>query len=372
MEFYVFANILLPFFPDSKDNGQFVRELLGSISLVSFDEIEEELNDEGRTGSTLSGYIASRNPRALPKKLAAKIFENCGEGLFIEFIEDNLNPIQIKKFQSEMSEHMCSDTTLSLQEIEEIYINILYEASKESTNSAELKKATQKYQNDLVVQAESICPNQFCNNPLKTTNKDGTYTDNFEIVVIDTSKKITFQNMIALCPQCAKKYNQNTDYKVLNNLKLIKKNIVMNQSIKEQLKDGCFDEEIIKILEEISNLDLELNNQTNFKPKDLQVKLEGSSKLLIFKNISYNTEYFYRVNDIFKELDTAGVVNFEKIRMGIITNYISIKNKCKSKDDIYDKLVDNYVNITKSERAYCEIVVSYFIQKCDIFNEISQ
>lgn len=43
-----------------------------------------------------------------------------------------------------------------------------------------------------------------------------------------------------------------------------------------------------------------------------------------------------------------------------------------SQDEIFEKMVDWLQDATHENRSSCEVIISYFIQKCEVFDAITE
>ena len=78
------------------------------------------------------------------------------------------------------------------------------------------------------------------------------------------------------------------------------------------------------------------------------------------------------VFNAFIQMDKAKVIRFEPFSLQMKMNYIQLVQGGTEPDKIFDRLVDWIESITNEDRLWCEIVVSYFVQKCEVYNAASE
>ena len=110
--------------------------------------------------------------------------------------------------------------------------------------------------------------------------------------------------------------------------------------------------------------------ELNYEPVPLVNKIDRNKNHSLFRRVKYQVEDYYQaVESTFKEL--ARKVEFKKFCNQISINYDAMYDSGYNPDEIFEKLVDWLQNSTSGSRDACEIVVSFFIQKCEVFDDIT-
>ena len=100
------------------------------------------------------------------------------------------------------------------------------------------------------------------------------------------------------------------------------------------------------------------------------VRKKVSDKLLCEKVLSYVTQYFTFVRNEFKKLQPETA--FELIACQFKQFFLQAEKSLIKQDQIFDQLVEWVANKTQASRVASEIVVSFFIQNCEVFRETSK
>lgn len=127
--------------------------------------------------------------------------------------------------------------------------------------------------------------------------------------------------------------------------------------IREKLKEVVF---------AIPNFDIN-NRPTKIKnPNYLKEKIGSSDCNLLYRKIEPNvTEYFDDVRDLFKTRQDTTDFLYDKIREEIHNKFVSISDL--SKPEVFQEMVSWLHKETRGSYDACEIVISYFVQSCEVF-----
>lgn len=126
---------------------------------------------------------------------------------------------------------------------------------------------------------------------------------------------------------------------------------------------------IIEGLSKISNTQLVA---LKFAAVDLSNKIEDSNGNLLGKvNWLVNTYYYY-IENLFKRNETIQGNTFKLIAAEVALKYRKISGKdANNQNQIFESMV-NWLksNFPAASREACEIVISFFIQNCEVFDEL--
>lgn len=182
------------------------------------------------------------------------------------------------------------------------------------------------------------------------------------------------ENKIALCKDCHDEQDYHTtkeDYlKLLNK----KKNLMNILDIGEVLDKMIIQEDIKKIINKLNNLDSSINSELKYDPVVIDKKIKKEFLLLKRKVKSNVTEFYPFIFDEFKKNEILKNNNsYEMICLQVKTAYLSIKKMTDDQDIIFNEMVE-WLKFKTQEitNNACEIVISYFIQNCEVFDEITK
>lgn len=250
------------------------------------------------------------------------------------------------------------------------------------------KNITPNFEALLQMEVANHCP--LCGKPL-FGEKNGKLVKLYEIAHIyphsptstqlvtlkDVPKPVdteSFENLILLCLDDHKIQDSNTTadkYIQLYNIKqkLIKQTNAYNNTSRVPLED-----QITEILQELEIVDTNELQKLSYSPVTVEKKINSKDFLLREKIKGYVVLYFPFVQDTFGRLDEIGKLKFEKIASEVKFCFHNIDDQGLSQEDVFDNIVNWIYNKTQKqhEKIACEIIVAFFVQNCEVFNEITK
>jgi len=189
----------------------------------------------------------------------------------------------------------------------------------------------------------------------------------------------SFQNKIPLCLNCHKNYDYHKTKEEYNKLLNIKRNLYTSLLTKSNLSEvtllSFLYDDIEKILDEISKWDpvSDENIELKMNPLEVKNKFLDSERLLKNKVRSYVINYFHFIKNYTKNLTDSHALNFETLATNIRSAYLTASKSSESKEKIFDLLTNWLVNKTESKnKIACEIIISFFVQSCEVFDEVTK
>ena len=87
----------------------------------------------------------------------------------------------------------------------------------------------------------------------------------------------------------------------------------------------------------------------------------------------YVTNYYPYIRDCFKEMEGVDGFRLTALSLQIKSCFIKLDALSDNKADIFDELVAWVMRKTLStSNDACEAVVSFFVQNCEVFHEITE
>ena len=111
----------------------------------------------------------------------------------------------------------------------------------------------------------------------------------------------------------------------------------------------------------------------NYEPVRLTKKFSAAELLLKNRVGMYVTNYYPYIRDCFKELEGINGFRLDALSLQIKSCFLKMEGLSDSKSDIFDQLVNWVMAKTRAaSREACEAVVSFFVQNCEVFHEITE
>ena len=253
---------------------------------------------------------------------------------------------------------------------------------------AERKKISDSDDRMHLLEVNGLCP--VCGNTL--IEKSGKKTKHYEIAHIYPNKptpeesKIlnevtvlgenseSFQNKIALCLDCHKNYDFHKTVMEYNVMLNKKRELYNSFEVKSELANIDLTQNIICLLNKISEMDFaDENLDLRLSPLELKQKFSSSESILKRKVMNYVTEYFLSIKSYFENLENTKQLNFSRLATTIRLAYQTSAEYMESKTQIFDSLVEWLLSKTNSKDSIAaESIISYFVQDCEVFDEITK
>lgn len=222
----------------------------------------------------------------------------------------------------------------------------------------------------LLRDANNICMNKDCNTLLTHIDKNRTI-NNFQVIDLKMKTKTKagrYENLIAVCPLCFERLQGHLTSEQTKYFTKIRHNHISQNEMQNLLLETNIDQSISKLLTQISNIGLHIENNEIKNPVKPSEKFDSSldygNKIQI-EALVKRTYLFVR--NIIKQLDEKGDIKYELLQASVRLKYLQLRDKSNSQEEIFIQLVDYFKNISNQSDSVCRIVVSFFIQNCDVF-----
>lgn len=180
----------------------------------------------------------------------------------------------------------------------------------------------------------------------------------------------SMDNLIPICLDCHEMQDDHTsveDYMKLYNLK---KHYQGLYQARIMAVDSYLEPEVKKVLEALHTVDSSELVELTYSP--VRVKEKVADKLLQRKILSNVVQYFNFVKQELQELDAAKGGKFDLIASQVRQHFLRVSQTNLFQDHVFDQIVEWLQNKTNGDRSACEIVASFFVQNCEVFNAIAK
>ena len=245
-------------------------------------------------------------------------------------------------------------------------------------------------ENQIVLLLEEVnneCPK--CGTPLVVKKKGNVYRY-FEIAHVfpnsptDKEKEILkdvrvlgttsedLDNKIALCNFCHNAYDLNKTVETYNEMLELKKEKKSQASTKHLLGKQDVEEDLVRVIGKLVAIDEATLAQIEELPKNVLTVHEKICDVILRKKVTDNvTSYFSYITNCFKNQGVSAA-KYDLIRTSMKRAYQTAVAEGLSADLIFDKLTEWLSSKTNTRVAVCEVIISYFIQNCDIYGKSAE
>lgn len=177
-------------------------------------------------------------------------------------------------------------------------------------------------------------------------------------------------NLIALCRDCHKKFDNPRTVEEYRKVVNIKKFLISRGQTRAKYYDYQIEIEIKQVLnalvEEFNEPTVSILSMDAVKLDDkANETLTGITKRKIRNDI---TDYYLYIQEQFRQLDKQYPNSFQTIASQIKTFYLKLSRTETSQEAIYGLLTEWLSKKTEnSSLNACSIIISFFIQNCEVF-----
>ena len=223
----------------------------------------------------------------------------------------------------------------------------------------------------LASEANNNCLFPGCTNKLYI-RAGGHIRNNYDVIILNENQSNDDpDNMMALCPECAMKYRYSVTPEIWEKLmdaKLKAQDIAEAEDLlaRDDVVNG-----LQSIIDMIPQIPLEGLADLSFNPKTIKEKMDGTDLSLTRKIVNKAAQYYKILDEQFKNTDMVNTFDYERFGQQIKYKYVDLDNLgTLSQTMIFELLAQWLSQATGGEKTHSEIVVSYYVQRCEVFSEI--
>lgn len=377
VEFKEFFSMLKNRISNGVDVPDFFRELMTMITDVPEEDWETPKDPLSKltTENTLRSYAK----RGMTKKFAQSIVYHLSPETFEDYLESK-HPAVLDMLADDYKPYDSAATRFNISEkLTDCFLDIIRRSAglvpqTELERQKTLQRAYDlkiKYGEYLREESGNVCAFPGCGRFL-TQSGNGSTAPVYEVAVIEKSKEPKVDNLLAFCPMCQATYAIDNSKKLCKELLGIKKVLIArNRSMR--LLDGMpLEKGIIGVMSKIKNLKEKDLLDASLDPKDIRDKINPSENLVLFHTVKgYVDTYYVTLKSIIINADKRGEIDYDEVQNQMKAIYQRLKKAKRTQVEIFNEISEKVHKISLQEDIYCQIVVAYFIAKCEVFDAIT-
>lgn len=178
-------------------------------------------------------------------------------------------------------------------------------------------------------------------------------------------------NIILLCKRCHKLQDDKTSVADFLQLHQVKQEKSGAYRAAQETSNIELEPELKQVVEQLSRSNDRELVELSFSPLMIKRKIESDN--LRRKVLNYVTTYYETLKVMFQNVDDHRSSTSEIIATQFKLAFIKQEREILShnKEQLFDSLVEWVQSKSGGSRAACEAIVSFFIQDCEVFREIS-
>lgn len=360
----------------------FMRNLIQMLCDIPEDEWYTK-RDPSSEESYKDGSLRKFYTTKLSKKLAGKMLSRLTRDNFIESIyESNRSDIvldglakDIAPFAEGVTKDNVGEKLFDLLKLglEELIDPLLENTRREKEARYKSNQLKGQYGSGLLDDCNNTCSMPGCSHHLQKFANDGRSSPDYEVLIINEKKAPSFSNICAVCHDCFEQYILKHTTHERKELEATKKLQAEARNARTTLSEVNIDKGIRMVVESLIYLKPSNLTSLNYDPAFIANKIDENENLLLAETVKdYVTKYFFYINQIMQNLSRKKQYSDELVRAEIKTIYQRLEDKGLSQIAIYESISKQIHRITKQNLIYCNIVVCYFIQSCEVFHDITK
>ena len=166
-----------------------------------------------------------------------------------------------------------------------------------------------KFGVSLLHEVNQHCPNAGCFKPLYQEDQAGSA---FDYNIVQINPKLdgdTRDNLIALCPECARKYNFHLTQEKIDEMEGIKLKISLLAETSDKLSQAKIVDGVGRVIHKIADIPLEKVMQLNYTPTRVINKMDKTDASLYLKIHNAVSGYYPDIEALFKQEQAEGNFN---------------------------------------------------------------
>lgn len=363
---------------DGADIPYFFRDLIAMITEVTEDEWDTPKDPSSKL--TKENTLRTYAKRGLSKKFAQSIVYKLSPEMFVESL--NSRPNAVIKLLAD--DYFTYDPTVTASDVAEklaeCFIDIIrtaaglvpqteLERQKLMRQALDLKIKYGEYLRD---EAENVCAFPGCGKALTVSDR-GTIRGVYEVALINKKREPKVDNLLALCPMCHATYSIDDDRKICKELQEVKKVLIAHKQSVKLLEGMPLEKGIIGVISKIKNLKESDLIDPSLDPKDIRDKINPNKNLVLYRTVkSYVDTYYGSLKAIITNADKCGEIDYDDVQDQMKAIYKRLKKAGKTQVEVFNEISEKVHSVSLQEDIYCQIVVAYFIAKCEVFDAITE
>ena len=356
--------------------GEQVSEVIAMLTRVPENRMGTAADPSQVSRETLRKM--SSGDGAFTRKLANAICECMDLGQFI-FQIDEANPQVKQRIVDNLAEY---GMMINLDEVGErcakIALTVISRKAGQKlaaeSFAAEIACAAGIANNKdaLLMQCAGLCVE--CRTSL-TVNKRGDALSVYEILPIDSDNaSYGLDDFVVMCPTCATKYKHKSSKSDVERIRAEKKAIIDQRDFEGLVVPLNLEKELAQLLDDIKGLGMEdTSHETGNISNPVPVREKIPDDNVLCREITDSVGSYYTfIAERMRMLEESQRLSFNNLLAQTHSRYLEYEGRGLEQAEVFDHLAEWIAERTHSRPRTASILVSYFVQICEVFRAPSQ
>ena len=356
--------------------GEQVAEVIAMLTRVPEDRMGTATDPSRASRETLRKM--SSNDEAFTKKLANSIYECMDLGQFIIRIEEATPQVKQRVVDNLAEYGMMINLNELGKRCAKIALTVIsrkagQKLAAEST-AAKIACAAGVANNKdaLLMQCAGLCVE--CRTSLMV-DKRGDGIPIYEILPIDPDvASYGFDDFAVMCPSCAAKYKHKSSKSDVERIQAEKKAIAGQRDFDGLMVPLNLEKELTQLLDDIKGLGMEhTSHETGNMSNPVPVREKVPDDNVLCREITDSVGSYYSfIAERMRMLEETQRLSFNTLLAQMHSQYLEYEGRGLDQAEVFDHLAEWIAERTSSRPRTASILVSYFVQICEVFRAPSQ
>ena len=182
----------------------------------------------------------------------------------------------------------------------------------------------------------------------------------------------SFENKIALCKECHDTQDYQTTLEDYQKLLRIKKECLLSTALHDSTVSLGLEDEILQVIQRLPSIKHDLAD-LKYDPVILTNKFTPEESLIKARISGYIVSLYPYIRECFRQMDGKNGFVQNVLAEQIHSCFLKMSVLTSDKEKIFNHIVSWIQTETCSASvSACEAVVAFFVQNCEVFNEVTE
>lgn len=381
MLFAELIHAIHPYLMKDADVPEFMRNLIQMLCDIPEDEWTTK-KDPSSEQANKDASLRKFYTKGPTKKLAKSILGRLTRENFIESINHDRTDVvkeslaeSIRPFHEDVNKDNVGEV---LYELFKKSLEFIVNPELENERRLNLAKTTssqakRSFGSSLLTDCGHTCSMQGCGKSLLIEDNHNNAVDDYEAARIDSSKSVKYKSFIALCHDCFQKYAFKHTKAEEIKLQAVKKVQIQTRDSRNALDEVVIEKGISQVISNLSRAKPKDFVEISYEALSVSEKINGEDHGILLNQVTSDvTKYYLFIEKLMQDAAKKKMFNDILLRAQIKAAYEKLADKKYSPEQIYTALSERLHGITKQDIFYCYIVIAYFIQSCEVFDDFAK
>ena len=301
-----------------------------------------------------------------PSYLAAKVLKYFDEGSFSTNLYDEIEETEVPSMLDDFKKYGLVPNDEEWDLFLAVTLKSILKKSRDECRSIRVKGTFQIRVALMEENPNGICPCAHCSNQLILhANSDEQMPFLLQALFLDGSEPKNSSNAIGVCAECMQK-----DEFDLEALREKKKGFLRLRKAYAELDDPLFPERLTNAAKKLKSAKLDQLKRLSYKALRVNKKILPDNSILLSDIEDKVTRFFPFLMECFSEDDGLDGYSYDELSKSIRAIFESANAECATQEEVFETISKKIAAVVDETENVGRVIVAYFVQTCEVFNEI--